>query len=253
MTITETPLPPSVFEGLDRVGPMPLYHQIAERIERAIVDGALPVESWIEDELTLATRLGTSRGTTRRALEQLVSRGLLQRRQGRGTQVISGRVTRTVALTSLYDDLGALGRRPGTILLRNESTVADAEAALLLGIEPGAETIELERVRSSNGEPLAVLTNLLPRREFPLHDGDLESHGLYQLLRARGVLMRAAQQSIGAREASPRECSLLELPAGSTVLTMTRTVTDPGGRVVDVGRHCYRPDRYRFEISLTGV
>ncbi|MCU1560464.1 MAG: putative transcriptional regulator, GntR-family, partial [Mycetocola sp.] len=36
----------------------------------------------------------------------------------------------------------------------------------------------------------------------------------------------------------------------NAVLTMNSTAFDSSGRAVEVGRHCYRPDPYSFEITL---
>ena len=44
-------------------------------------------------------RLGLSRPTIRRAIQDLVDKGLLVRRRGIGTQVVRGEVTRKLELT----------------------------------------------------------------------------------------------------------------------------------------------------------
>ena len=58
--------------------------------------------------------------------------------------------------------------------------------------------MSIHRLRCANGEPLAVMTNHLPAEIAPDAD-ELESTGLYQSLRARGVHIRLARQRIGAR------------------------------------------------------
>ncbi len=78
----------------------------------------------------------------------------------------------------------------------------------------------------------------------------LQAHGLYQLLRGRGVTMRVAKQRIGARAVTDDEAALLEIEDGDPVLTMSRTAYDASGRAVEYGVHCYRPDRYSFEVTL---
>ena len=74
---------------IDRGSPIPLYHQLAEQLTASIEDGRLKPGDPFENELALADRLDLSRPTVRRAIAELVSRGLLVRRRGVGTTVAS--------------------------------------------------------------------------------------------------------------------------------------------------------------------
>src|SRR6202035_931471 len=99
---------------LDRSSPVPLYFQVAQQIEQAIERGDLGPGMKLENEIELADRFGLSRPTMRRAIQELVSKGLLVRKQGVGTQVVHGQVKRSVELTSLYDDLSRTNQKPTT-------------------------------------------------------------------------------------------------------------------------------------------
>ncbi|MDQ0575870.1 GntR family transcriptional regulator [Agromyces albus] len=243
-------LPVDLFIDLDRSGPMPLYFQISSRIEAAIQDGRLPPGSRLENEVALGNRLGLSRPTIRRAIQELVDKGLLVRRRGIGTQVVHGKVSRSVELTSLYEDLERSGQKPETRVLSMEVGEADDRMAEELGVDAGSPVLHIKRLRSAGSVPIAILDNVLPADFTDIDLGDLTKHGLYQLLRARGVTMRVAKQRIGAREATAQEAGLLDIPKGAAVLTMSRTAFDNSGRAVEWGQHCYRPDLYSFEMTL---
>ncbi|NQX13421.1 GntR family transcriptional regulator [Microbacteriaceae bacterium VKM Ac-2855] len=246
----EQTLPAELFMDLDRSGPVPLYHQIATRLERAILDETLPAGARLENEVALGARLGMSRPTIRRAIQDLVDKGLLVRRRGIGTQVVHGKVTRNVELTSLYEDLERTGQKPQTRTLEARIGTADEAIAEALGVDVGSPTVHIVRLRLADGVPLAILDNVLPADFVDLELDALENHGLYQMLRARGVTMRVAKQRIGAREATAAEAKLLDLRKGAAVLTMSRTTFDSSGRAIEFGQHCYRPDLYSFEITL---
>jgi GntR family transcriptional regulator len=97
---------------------------------------------------------------------------------------------------------------------------------------------------------MAILDNLLAPEFSDITAEDLERHGLYEILRARGITIKIANQTIGARRTHGDEHELLDLAKGSPLLTMDRVAFDHGGRVIEAGHHCYRPDLYSFETTL---
>lgn len=235
---------------VDRSSPVPLYFQVAEQLERAIVSGTLQAGDRIANEITLADQLGLSRPTMRQAIQTLVDKGLLVRKRGVGTQVVHSPIRRTVELTSLNDDLKRAGQEPRTEVLALEIIEADPQVAGLLQVEPGSGVWSLERLRLVGGEPLALMHNVVPVSVADLESADLESTGLYEYLRACGIHIRVAHQEIGARRAESREAALLKGRKGDPLLTMVRTAFDDQGRAIEHGSHLYRPDLYSFEATL---
>ena len=250
MNQVEQILPLSLFMDLDRSGPIPLYYQIAQKVEKAILDGQLAAGSRLENEVALADRLGLSRPTVRRAIQDLVDKGLLVRRRGIGTQVVHGQVTRGVELTSLYEDLAQSGQKPKTQVLTYQHITADSKIAEKLNVGVGSPVLYLKRLRFSDNVPVSIMENWLPEEFTDITEADLNEHGLYQMMRARGVNIRVAKQRIGARRASSIECDVLEIDKNAALLTMDRTAYDNSGRAVEFGHHCYRPDLYSFEVTL---
>lgn len=244
--MSKPPLPITI----DRFSPVPLYFQVSAQIEQAIESGHLEPGYKLTNEIALADELGLSRPTMRRAIQELVSKGLLVRKRGVGTQVVHGRVRREVELTSLYDDLSSTGKRPSTVVLVNAVEPAPAEVAEELGVEPGTSVLHLERQRLAGGEPLAILRNWLPHHLLSPTDADLEGTGLYQLIRARGTHLQIARQRIGARGATTAEARLLGEHKNAPLLTMQRTAYDDQGRAVEYGTHVYRSETYSFEVTL---
>lgn len=241
---------PQMSVQLDRSSPVPLYFQVSRQLEQAIESGDLPAGFRLDNEISLADRFGLSRPTMRRAIQELVDKGLLVRKRGVGTQVVHGRVRREVELTSLYDDLARTHQNPETRVLHQALEPASVEVAEELGLEVGAPVLGLERLRLAQGEPLAVLRNWLPESVIDHSAADFEAEGLYQLMRARGVHMRVARQRIGARGATAQEAKLLGERKNAPLLTMQRATFDDFGRAVEWGSHVYRPQTYSFEVTL---
>ncbi|MFJ8545088.1 GntR family transcriptional regulator [Streptomyces sp. NPDC093586] len=235
---------------LDRSSPVPLYHQLAQQLEAAIEQGVLVPGNLLGNEIDLCVRLGLSRPTVRQAVQALVDKGLVVRRRGVGTQVVHSRVRRPLKLSSLYDDLEAAGQDPATRVIRNEAVPATAEVAAALGVAEGGEVAVLERLRLTHGLPVAVLCNYLPVDLLDLDTGRLESTGLYRMMRAAGITLHSARQTVGARPATREEAARLDEAEGAALLTVRRTAYDDTGRPVEYGTHLYRASRYSFDFHL---
>ena len=236
--------------ALDRGSPVPLCYQLAQQLEAAIEQGVLAPGNLLGNEVDLSVRLGLSRPTVRQAIQSLVDKGLLVRRRGVGTQVVHSQVKRPLELSSLYDDLEAAGQGPTTRVVRNEGVPAPADVAAALGVAEGGEVTVLERLRLTHGQPVALLCNYLPATLLDLDDARLESTGLYRMMRACGITLHSARQTVGARSATREEADRLDEKEGAALLTMQRTAYDDTGRPVEYGTHIYRASRYAFDFQL---
>jgi DNA-binding GntR family transcriptional regulator len=233
---------------VDRGSPIPLYFQLAEQLRTAIEQGRLAPGVLLGNEIAFAARLGLSRPTVRQALRMLVDQGLLVRRKGVGTRVVPAPAATGPgpgpALTSLHDELTAAGRNPATRVLDDAVVAAPAEIAEALGVEEGAEVRRLERLRLADGEPLAVLRSHLPLRTALPPASEIETTGLFRLLRAAGAAPHSARQRIGARRATEPEARLLDEAEGAPLLTLRQVVLDAAGRAVEHADHALRPSRW---------
>lgn len=235
---------------IDRTSPVPLYHQVAQQLTAAIEDGTLEPGDPFENELALAARLGLSRPTVRRALAELVSRGLLVRRRGVGTTVANRVIHRREELSSLYDDLVRRGDTPTSEVLEIDRNRVNPVAALAMGLDEDTPLLYVRRRRLAGETPTAILENYLPPRLADLDEGELRAGSLYAVLRARGTRPVIAHQVIGARRPTALERSLLGLAPGDPLLTMTRRAYDAEGGPVEYGDHCYRFDQYAFDVTV---
>ena len=235
---------------IDRNSPVPLYFQFAQQLQKLIETGVLPPGTRLSNEIAMADQFGLSRPTMRQAMQHLVDKGLLARKRGVGTQVVTNRIRRQVEFTSLYEDLEREERRPRTEVLSIETSPASGDIAAALRIEEGADVVAIERLRFADDQPIALMHNHLPAGLVELTAESLAESGLYQLLRQSGTSLSTAEQTIGARRATAAEAKLLAETRGATLLTMTRTAYDSSGRPVEYGAHVYRASRYSFEMTV---
>ena len=151
---------------LDAQGRAPLYQQLHRALRGAIEDNRLAAHEALPAERDLAAEFGVSRITVRKALDELVSDGLLTRRQGAGTFVapqLDARVEKSFStLSSFSEDMLSRGRKPESAWLSRTAGAVTPEEALTLGLSPGSLVYRFNRIRYADGEPMALEYSTIP-------------------------------------------------------------------------------------------
>ncbi|MFF9209912.1 MULTISPECIES: GntR family transcriptional regulator [unclassified Streptomyces] len=235
----------------DRAERVPKYYRIKKRLLE--MTDARPPGASMPPERLLAVEFRTSRTTIRKALQELVGEGRLDRVQGKGTFVARPKVYRTLDLTSYTEDMEAQGLRPASQTLEIGYVTADAQLAGLLGLVAGDRVLRVERLRLASGEPMAIEATHLPDRRFPGLRANLAKYtSLYTALAEQyGVRLAEADETIETSLATPREAGLLGTDVGLPMLLLSRHSRDAEGRPVEWVRSVYRGSRYKFMATLT--
>jgi GntR family transcriptional regulator len=230
---------------------LPKYYELRQWL-RQHIDG-LPPGTPVRPERALSEQFNISRTTVRQALHDLAVEGRIVRMQGRGTFVATPKVTQRLQLTSYTEDMRAQGLRPGSHLIDVTVTEAEPDVADSLGLREGSPVTRVERVRYSNGEPMAVETVYLDHQRFPgIGERLSEAASLYALLEERfGVVPVEGEETVETVLAPPAASRLLGTDPSIPMLLLTRTSRDATGRPVEYVRSLYRGDRFRLSARLT--
>lgn len=226
----------------------PLYLQIANNLRTHIAKGDIDSGEALPSERELSVLTGASRVTIRKAIKQLVTEGLLHRKQGSGTFVSSRIEAPSSFLSGFTDDALARGDTPGVLWIVKSYSMPTAEEASHLAIPTSGEVARLGRVRLSNGEPLAIENAVVPKRFLP--DLALLGDSLYEALAKFGHRPVKGKQRIRASLATPTEAGLLQTEDKSAILRLERTTFGADGSVIEYTRSAYRGDRYDFVSDL---
>jgi GntR family transcriptional regulator len=223
---------------------------------------ALPELALLPPEPVLCAEYGVSRITLRRAVDGLVADGHLVREQGRGTYVTrppvrheyrESFVHRIAGFNSVMTEQGA---QVGTTVLAQRIVPAAPAVAAELGLDAGAEVVELERLRSVDGAPNHVAHSFLPAALYPrVAEEDFGQGSLYEFLRREyGADLAHARIVVDVGTAAPDEAERLRVVAGSPLLVVRTTVRDTGGRPLVHSFSRLRPDvsQVEFEVSVGG-
>ena len=132
----------------------------------------------------LIERFKVSRTTVRQAIQNLVERGLVEVRRGRGTFVTQPQITQELTeLTGFVEDMQALGRTPTARLLDKRIVAADDTVAHHLALAPGTLVVRLRRVRLADGVAISFDETYLPREiGEKVAENDLEAEPVFALL-----------------------------------------------------------------------
>jgi GntR family transcriptional regulator len=235
-----------------RDGAEPLHLQVSRQIEGEIASGLLRAGDRLPPERILCERLQVSRVTLRRGLAKLVGEGLLRPSHGRGWFVAADQLGEPPNTLISFTDMGAArGLTTTSRVLRSRVRRASLDEADALGIAPGAEVFELERVRFLDGTPIALDWSRLPAARLPdLAGRDFSHSSLYAALEENGVRPTRATCAVEAAEAGKRHARLLEIEPGTALLVLHQTTYNQRGAAIELGRIAYPGDRYRFRAML---
>lgn len=230
-----------------------LYAKVEETIATEIAQGEYRPGDQLPTEDALLERFQVSRITVRRAIQNLVSRGLLEIRRGLGTFVLSPRIEAELTkLTGFVEDMNAAGRKATARVVRQGVVAASARVAERLQLAKGIKVMEIKRVRLAGGIPISFDETYLP---LPLGKQivrkDLRLHPIFTLLEEEyGVPLVEAEYALEAVIATKAVADALQVGVGSPIFQIERTSMTTGNQPVDYEVLSYRGDLVRFVTKL---
>jgi GntR family transcriptional regulator len=234
---------------LDEASDLPLYQQLQRALRQVIETRVLGPDDALPPERDLADDFNVSRITVRKAIDGLVSEGLLVRRQGSGT-FVSLRVEKSFSkLTSFSEDMRARGRVPRSVWLRKAGGTVTPEEALTFRSSPGTPVYRFHRIRFADDAPMAleyatVLAACLPSLQA------VES-SLYTALEHAGHRPVRALQRLRAVLFSAEQAELLQAKEKDPGLLVERVGFLKDGRAAEFTQSYFRGDIYDFVAELS--
>lgn len=227
-----------------------LHQRVRDDLVSRIAAGEWRAGDLIPSEPELQRHYDVSRTTVRRAVADLVADGRVRVVHGQGTRVADpwfaggGPVGFSA---SLRDSGGELGLRD----LGCEAVPAPAAVAGELGLAPGVEVVELERIRSLDGTPISHSTTWLSLRGPASAAGEAFAAraSLYDVLAERfGVVIATTSDTFDVMLADPGLAMALGVGEGTPLLSVLRRSLDDRGRPVEFSRIACRTDRYHHTV-----
>ncbi|WP_175147668.1 GntR family transcriptional regulator [Paraburkholderia ultramafica] len=237
----------------DRPTQLPLYAQVEATLAARIADGTYPPGTQLPNEASLLASFGISRTTLQKTVQNLIARGLIEIRRGKGTFVTQPRLTQPLTeLSGFVEDMRAHGRQPSARLLAKRIEAASEAVAGKLSLKPGAQVVHIQRVRIADGTPLSFDETWLPKDiGEKIIENDLEAEPIFALLEEKyGLPLIEAEYRLEAIAADKAVARALEIAAGSPIFLIERTSYCDGNRPVDYEKLYYRGDQIQFVTRL---
>jgi len=234
---------------LDESSSLPLYQQLQRALRQAIESRVFGPDDALPPERDLADEFHVSRITVRKAIDGLVSEGLLVRRQGSGT-FVSARVEKNFSkLTSFSEDMRARGRTPRSVWLRKTAGSVTPEEALALRSSPGTPVFRFHRIRFADDAPMSVEYATVLASCLPSLDAVVSS--LYEALERSGNRPVRALQRLRAVLFTAEQAELLQAKEKDAGLLVERLGFLKDGRAVEFTQSYFRGDIYDFVAELS--
>ena len=219
---------------------MALYRAVGRSLLESIEAGIHPPGSMLPSETALAAAFGVSMGTLRKAVDDLVARGLLVRRQGRGTFVATHTADRALLHFFALERSDGLREAPSVEVIGFGRVAADAESAIALGIAEGAPALQIEQRLALQATTVGHEVLVLPAALFKgMNEKALRENAgaLYAWFESEfGVTVVRATERAAAVIAERRVRDALGLPAGTAVLRVRRQAFGLRDRPVEFRR-----------------
>ncbi|WMW60519.1 GntR family transcriptional regulator [Serratia marcescens] len=228
-------------------GAKPLYAQLYDILLEKLKNGEYRKNDVLPTEAEFEEMFGVSRITARRALAELVAKGLVKRQAGIGTMVIS-----TSEKQSVKTRISLIDGQQTQAIARNNLSLAPVQPP-----EPIAQLFDADNallltrtIYRQNEEAAQVNYIYLTPRLNTLTLPDLEK-GLYCALEQRNENIDAFEDIITAELPTPEDCEILGIAPSVPLLVKTRKGYNEQGQLVEytIAKHIARYYQYIVENS----
>lgn len=234
---------------IERDSPIPLYHQVMEILETKIATGEWREGHQLPTESELANQFDISNITVKRAVLELVDKGLLYRQRGKGTFVAP-----QLKEGDLYKLLtfGSEEEYPHKTI---EFSIQEAgeRVSSLLNIKESDSIVKVIRLKLEDEKPIGIEHTYLNHQICPsITQNMIENQLFYNALKMQNIKLGKAKIYFSAIFASEEQGRLLELETGTPLISVKRITYTESEEIIEYSTFIIRQDHahYFIEVSL---
>ncbi len=232
----------------------PLYAQIEQVLRDEIMSGKQPIGQLLPPETELCAQFKVSRYTVREALRRLSDMGLVARRQGAGTVVISNQPPRVfVQRARSVDELFQYAVDTRLVIASATLVEVSGKEALLAGAPERSRWLRIDGVRQDElGQPICTVTVFVAERfrdverDLPTLKGSIFAH----IEQRWGVEIADVQQEISAGQLSASVAKALGAERDAIGMRFRRSYSDGKGDRILTSVNWHPADRFVYATHL---
>jgi DNA-binding GntR family transcriptional regulator len=198
----------------------PKYKEIQNYLKSQIQQGNFLIGEYLPSENELCKRFSITRTTARKAMDELVKEGFVERQQGKGSRVKERR--QSLGLLNVKGFSEAVGENVRTIFLQ-KPIIGKWDSGIMMPVDDGdinSNCLFFERLRFVGHEPVMLEKNWFSGQE--LHgflDSDYIEGSFFKTLSKKYFIeIIGSSQELRAEFADEKNAGLLNINAGTPVL-----------------------------------
>ena len=235
-------------------GQRPLYAQIEQVLRDAIMSGEQPVGQLLPPETELCAQFKVSRYTVREALRRLSDTGLVARRQGAGTIVISNQPPRVfVQSARSVDELFQYAVDTHLVVTGAKVVEISGEEAGLAGAPEHSRWLRVDGVRQDElGQPICTVTVFVAERYAGVADdlATLKGSIFAHIEQRWGIQIADVLQEISAGQLAAGIARVLGAKRDTIGMRFRRRYSDSKGDTVLTSINWHPADRFVYATHL---
>lgn len=233
---------------------LPRYQRLRDELAAQIAEHRWRPGEAIPTEQELSRTYAVAVGTVRKAVDQLVAEGLLERFQGRGTFVRRASFDGSLFRFFRFQNRRGERRIPQSRILMREIAQAPSAVASKLQIEAGAPVVHMSRLRLVDDTPMLAEEIWLPHDRFAAFAtldtseiGDL----LYPAYEAHcGQVIASASETLTVETVDVMHARLLRVEAGTPVVVIERLAYGYDRRPLEWRRSRGPASEFLYQVEI---
>ena len=230
---------------------MPLHYQIADYLLNMLKTSEISPEGKLLPEEKLRDIFGVSRATVRHALQHLTHKGMLVKKQGKGSfWTDASRQLKREKQSGINRQIFKISEKTSVKVLSRELNKAPDAAAVFLKVEKDASIYVFKRLRFLADEPLSYTINYLPKNfGAKIQKKHLQQMTMLETLEnIVGLELGVVEHEVEITRANKQLSGYLGIAPLDAVLTVKTSVYDSSHNPVEIVWTYFVENKYKFKV-----
>lgn len=233
------------------------YEIISTEMRKRIKNKYYSIDQPIPDEISLANEFACSRMTMKRALDILVSEGLLYRKRGHGTFIVqTGRKNPNRINVGSDEELGLSellkNKKVTSKVIKFDVQFPSEEVAEHLAIDTKTPVYYVVRVRLVEDEPYVIEKTYMPTKLIPRLNEEVIKGSIYSYIRdSLGLTIAGSHRKIRACKSDELDHAFLNCRSDDPILELEHVGYLNNGIPFEYSFSRHRYDK--FEVTAVNL